>query len=82
MEREQVTCFPGSTLYDLAFFYNVLFVWLISHQPTVLFSQNKSATSNQSSQQRNSIFLSAQISTSHLVRAAPLSVSMYMTLWE
>jgi hypothetical protein len=25
----------------------VLFVWLISHQPTVLFSQNKSATSNQ-----------------------------------
>jgi hypothetical protein len=24
-----------------------LFVWLISHQPTVLFSQNKSATSNQ-----------------------------------
>jgi hypothetical protein len=25
----------------------VLFVWLISHQPVVLFSQNKSATSNQ-----------------------------------
>jgi hypothetical protein len=25
-----------------------LFVWLISHQPTVLFSQNKPATSNQS----------------------------------
>jgi hypothetical protein len=24
-----------------------LFVWLISHQPAVLFSQNKSATSNQ-----------------------------------
>jgi hypothetical protein len=24
-----------------------LFAWLISHQPTVLFSQNKSATSNQ-----------------------------------
>jgi hypothetical protein len=24
-----------------------LFVWLISHQPTVLFYQNKSATSNQ-----------------------------------
>jgi hypothetical protein len=24
-----------------------LFVWLISHQPTVLFSQNKPATSNQ-----------------------------------
>jgi hypothetical protein len=24
-----------------------MFVWLISHQPTVLFSQNKSATSNQ-----------------------------------
>jgi hypothetical protein len=25
-----------------------LFAWLISHQPTVLFSQNKSATSNKS----------------------------------
>jgi hypothetical protein len=25
-----------------------LFVWLTSHQPAVLFSQNKSATSNQS----------------------------------
>jgi hypothetical protein len=24
-----------------------LFVWLISHQPTLLFSQNKPATSNQ-----------------------------------
>jgi hypothetical protein len=27
---------------------NTLFAWLISHQPTVLFSQNKPATSNQS----------------------------------
>jgi hypothetical protein len=27
---------------------STLFVWLISHQPTVLFSQNKSAISNQS----------------------------------
>jgi hypothetical protein len=26
---------------------NALFVWLISHQPTVLFSQNKSAITNQ-----------------------------------
>jgi hypothetical protein len=26
---------------------NVLFAWLISHQPAVLFSQNKPATSNQ-----------------------------------
>jgi hypothetical protein len=26
---------------------NALFVWLISHQPTVLFSQNKPATSYQ-----------------------------------
>jgi hypothetical protein len=24
-----------------------MFIWLISHQPTVLFSQNKPATSNQ-----------------------------------
>jgi hypothetical protein len=28
-------------------YINALFVWLISHQPTVLFSQNKPATSNQ-----------------------------------
>jgi hypothetical protein len=27
---------------------SALFAWLISHQPAVLFSQNKSATSNQS----------------------------------
>jgi hypothetical protein len=26
---------------------NAMFAWLISHQPTVLFSQNKPATSNQ-----------------------------------
>jgi hypothetical protein len=26
---------------------NTLFVWLISHQPAVLFSHNKPATSNQ-----------------------------------
>jgi hypothetical protein len=26
---------------------NAMFVWLISHQPTVIFSQNKPATSNQ-----------------------------------
>jgi hypothetical protein len=35
-----------------------LFAWLISHQPTVLFSQNKPATIS-------STFLSEQISTSH-----------------
>jgi hypothetical protein len=28
-------------------YINALFAWLISHQPTVLFSQNKPATSNQ-----------------------------------
>jgi hypothetical protein len=38
-----------------------LFVWLISHQPTVLLSQNKPATSNQPALR----FLSEQISTSH-----------------
>jgi hypothetical protein len=27
---------------------NAMFAWLISHQPTVLFSHNKSAISNQS----------------------------------
>jgi hypothetical protein len=34
-----------------------LFAWLISHQPVVLFSQNKSASS--------STFLSEQTSTNH-----------------
>jgi hypothetical protein len=33
-----------------------LFAWLISHQPAVLFSQNKPASST---------FISEQISTSH-----------------
>jgi RNase P subunit RPR2 len=41
---------------------NILFVWLISHQPAVLFSQNKSATRNQLA---SSTFLSQQISISH-----------------
>jgi hypothetical protein len=43
---------------------STLFVWLISHQPTVLFSQNKPATSNQP-QPASNTFLSEQISTSH-----------------
>jgi hypothetical protein len=30
------------------FLANTLFAWLISHQPAVLFSHNKSATNNQS----------------------------------
>jgi hypothetical protein len=38
-----------------------LFAWLISHQPAVLFSQNKSATNNQPAV----LFLSAQTSISH-----------------
>jgi hypothetical protein len=38
-----------------------LFVRLISHQPTVFFSQNEPATSNQPAV----LFLSEQISTSH-----------------
>jgi hypothetical protein len=37
-----------------------LFVWLISHQPALLFSQNKPVTSNQPS-----VFFSEQINTSH-----------------
>jgi hypothetical protein len=40
---------------------SVLFVWLISHQSAVLFSQNKPATNNQP----KVIFFSEQISTSH-----------------
>jgi hypothetical protein len=39
---------------------SALFVWLISHQPTVILSEQ---TSHQ--QSANSIFLSEQISTSH-----------------
>jgi hypothetical protein len=35
-----------NSTYNIAHTY-ALFVWLISHQPAVLFSQNKSATSNQ-----------------------------------
>jgi hypothetical protein len=36
------------TVYDGPYHHNIaLFVWLISHQPTVLFSQNKPAITNQ-----------------------------------
>jgi hypothetical protein len=44
---------PVSSIYGRAdrlrftFEFSALFAWLISHQPAVLFSQNKSATSNQ-----------------------------------
>jgi hypothetical protein len=41
-----------------------LFAWLISHQPTVLFSQNKPAINNQP-EPASSILLSEQTSTSH-----------------
>jgi hypothetical protein len=41
-----------------------LFAWLISHQPTVLFSQNKPTTSNQP-EPASSTLLSEQTSTSH-----------------
>jgi hypothetical protein len=34
-------------LTNISYETNALFVWLISHQPTVLFSQNKSAITNQ-----------------------------------
>jgi hypothetical protein len=40
------------------------FAWLISHQPTILFSQNKPATSNQP-EPASSTLLSEQTSTSH-----------------
>jgi hypothetical protein len=43
---------------------NALFAWIISHQPTVLFSQNKPATSNQP-EPASSTLLSEQTSTSH-----------------
>jgi hypothetical protein len=38
---------PGSVRYICAW-RSALFAWLISHQTTVLFSQNKPATNNQS----------------------------------
>jgi cytoskeletal protein RodZ len=41
-----------------------MFAWIISHQPTVLFSQNKPATSNQP-EPASSTLLSEQTSTSH-----------------
>jgi hypothetical protein len=41
-ENNQVTCWSTRLV-----LIRVLFAWLISHQPAVLFSQNKSATSNQ-----------------------------------
>jgi hypothetical protein len=40
--NHDVTTTPTPTNLNIA-----LFAWLISHQPTVLFSQNKPATSNQ-----------------------------------
>jgi hypothetical protein len=43
----------------LTFCVPSLFAWLISHQPAVLFSQNKSATSNQPT-----LFFSQKKSTS------------------
>jgi hypothetical protein len=43
---------------------DALFAWLISHQPTVLFSQNKPATSNQP-EPASSTLLSEQTNTSH-----------------
>jgi hypothetical protein len=41
-ENNQVTCWSTRLV-----LIKVLFAWLISHQPAVLFSQNKSATCNQ-----------------------------------
>jgi hypothetical protein len=49
-----------TTIFMMPWTY-ALFVWLISHQTAVLFSQNKSATGNQPT----IFFLSEQISTSH-----------------
>jgi hypothetical protein len=55
--RVVLDCLSTSTVFDLCpaaidcFFFRrsikALFAWLISHQPAVLFSQNKSATNNQ-----------------------------------
>jgi hypothetical protein len=53
----------GLALYSMSISISVqhLFLWLISHQPAVLFSQNKLATSNQPT----TLVPSEQISTSH-----------------
>jgi hypothetical protein len=42
-----------------------LFAWLISHKPTVLFSQNKPATSNQSAVLFSQIKSAPAINASH-----------------
>jgi hypothetical protein len=67
VSQQLLCCFlvaRGNKLYTL-------FAWLISHQPTVLFSQNKPVNSTFLSEQTshqepaNSTFLSEQTSTSH-----------------
>jgi hypothetical protein len=45
--QEQELLFQSNTLFVWLISSQTLFVWLISPQPTVLFSQNKPATSNQ-----------------------------------
>jgi hypothetical protein len=60
---------------------STLFVWLISHQPAVLFSQNKPATSNQP-QPASSTFLSEQISTSHQPKEQETPIAVDNTSME
>jgi hypothetical protein len=55
-ELSSSTSFSDSVSHVLTGRASAPFVWLISHQPTVLFSQNKPAIST---------FLSEQISSSH-----------------
>jgi hypothetical protein len=84
MEREQVTCFPGSTLYDLAFFLQRLV--RLAYQPptnsTFLSKQISHQQPIKSTAQQYFSFSTNQHQPPSCVRAAPLSVSMYMTLWE
>jgi hypothetical protein len=42
-----LTALSSALAFLKLFIINALFAWLISHQPAVLFSQNKPATSNQ-----------------------------------
>jgi hypothetical protein len=78
---------PGATIFDFRSL-NTLFAWLISHQPAVLFSQNKPAISNQTavlfSQNKPAPAISHQ-PTEHAVNRSGLQVtrgSLQEAFWQ
>jgi hypothetical protein len=56
-----------------------LFAWLISHQPTILFSQNKSVTSNQPAVLFSQNKPTPAISHQPNEQAAHLSLILFLT---